>query len=325
MELTILRSILLGQLRPWLSRNQNNKFFTTNLTPQFLNPINGIDEYYNLLKDIYKSDRELFQDDSLTIYLKQPTLNIKQQISEPLIVLPQPTATNPIERFYYALIINEVTRVSNNILQAIIRDIKDIDRKYIVNSIKSNIVSFLSIIGDNQSVIKTQDQTSQNIMDVLQSNTVRLLLEIELLYPHYLSSIQSDKYQIFSEFLKTDIPKEEEYYIEKPLLKEISNLSTQVSKKIITQNLDIPDAFSFKFKGDTEKLKTVINQLTLKFDFIKAPTTEKHLFEVLTSKNLTSLSPQIYLDCETVVFKYFIESIKVYFNNSFLLKVYVFC
>jgi hypothetical protein len=315
MELTILRSILLGQLRPWLSRNQNNKFFTTNLTPQFLNPINGIDEYYNLLKDIYKSDRELFQDDSLTIYLKQPTLNIKQQISEPLIVLPQPTATNPIERFYYALIINEVTRVSNNILQAIIRDIKDIDRKYIVNSIKSNIVSFLSIIGDNQSVIKTQDPTSQNIMDVLQSNTVRLLLEIELLYPHYLSSIQSDKYQIFSEFLKTDIPKEEVYYIEKPLLKEISNLSTQVSKKIITQNLDIPDAFSFKFKGDTEKLKTVINQLTLKFDFIKAPTTEKHLFEVLTSKNLTNQSPQIYLDCETIVFKYFINAIKIYFNN----------
>ena len=315
MELTILRSILLGQLRPWLSRNQNNKFFTTNLTPQFLNPINGIDEYYNLLKDIYKSDRELFQDDSLTIYLKQPTLNIKQQISEPLIVLPQPTATNPIERFYYALIINEVTRVSNNILQAIIRDIKDIDRKYIVNSIKSNIVSFLSIIGDNQSVIKTQDQTSQNIMDVLQSNTVRLLLEIELLYPHYLSSIQSDKYQIFSEFLKTDIPKEEEYYIEKPLLKEISNLSTQVSKKIITQNLDIPDAFSFKFKGDTEKLKTVISQLVLKCDFIKAPTTENHLFEVFTSKNLTENSPNIYLNCQTVVFKYFIESIKVYFNN----------
>lgn len=315
MELTILRSILLGQLRPWLSRNQNNKFFTTNLTPQFLNPINGIDEYYNLLKDIYKSDRELFQDDSLTIYLKQPTLNIKQQISEPLIVLPQPTATNPIERFYYALIINEVTRVSNNILQAIIRDIKDIDRKYIVNSIKSNIVSFLSIIGDNQSFIKTQDPTSQNIMDVLQSNTVRLLLEIELLYPHYLSSIKSDKYQIFSEFLKTDIPKEEEYYIEKPLLKEISNLSTQVSKKIITQNLDIPDAISFGFNGDLTKFTYAIKQLDLKYEIIKGDTTIERFIEVFTSKNINVEASKIYLNINTNVFRYIIDQMKPNFKN----------
>jgi hypothetical protein len=127
--------------------------------------------------------------------------------------------------------------------------------------------------------------------------------------------ISSYSSSLGSVFLPREVPTEEEYYIEKPLLKEVSNLSTQVSKKIITQNLDIPDAFSFKFKGDTEKLKTVINQLTLKFDFIKAPTTEKHLFEILTSKNLTNQSPQIYLDCETVVFKYFINAIKIYFKN----------
>ena len=98
-------------------------------------------------------------------------------------------------------------------------------------------------------------------------------------------------------------------------MREISNLSTQVSKNIITQKLDIPDAFTFKFKGDENKLKSVINQLTLQFDFIKDPTTEKQLFEVLTSKNLTEDSPKIYLNCQTLVFKYFIESIKVYFKK----------
>jgi len=315
MELTILRSILLGQLRPWLAKNQNTKFFSNNLTPNFLNPKNGIDEYYILLKGIY-NDKELFKDDSLTIYLKQPTSKINQQIKEPLVTLqPQQTATNPIERFYFALIKNEVTRISNNVLQAILRDIKDIDRKYIINSIKSNIVSLLSIIGENQNIIKTQEETSKNIISVLQNNTIRLLLEIELLYPHYLSSIPSDKYQIFSEYLKIDVPDEEKYYKESSLLREISNLSTQVSKNIITQKLDIPDAFSFKFKGDAKILKTVINQLTLNFDLIKDPTTENDLYEVLTSKNLTSDSPIIYLNCETIVFKYFIEAIKIYFKN----------
>jgi len=315
MELTILRSILLGQLRPWLSKNQNTKFFSNNLTPQFLNPKRGIDEYYNLLKGIYNNDKELFKDDSLAIYLKQPASKIKQQIKEPLVLLPQLPPTNPIERFYYALIKNEVTRISNNVLQAIIKDIKDVDRKYIINSVKSNLVSFLSIIGDNQSIIVSQNKTSQNIMSVLQSNTIRLLLEIELLYPHYLSSIPSDKHQIYTEYLKTEVPTEDDYYKTIPLLNELSNLSTQVSNKIITQKLDIPDAFSFKFKGDVTKLKTTINQLTLKVDLIKDPTTEEQLFEVLTSKNLTEDSPLIYLDCETVVFKYFIDAIKIYFNN----------
>ena len=153
--------------------------------------------------------------------------------------------TNPIERFYYALIKNEVTRISNNVLQAILKRIKDVDRKYIINTIKTNIVSFLKLIGDNQEIIKSKDEVSKNIINVLQSHSVRLLLEIELLYPHYLSSLQSDKYQIFGEYLKTDIP-EDDFYSETGLIREISNLSTQVSKKIITKQLEIPNAFSFR-------------------------------------------------------------------------------
>ena len=315
MELTILRSILLGQLRPWLTKNQNTKFYTNNLTPQFLNPKNGIDEYYNLLKGIYSNDKELFEDDSLVIYLKQPTSKIKQQIKEPLVLLPQQTATNPIERFYYALIKNEVTRISNNVLQAILKDVKDIDRKYIINSIKSNIVSFLSIIGDNQNIIISQDKTSQNIISVLQSNTIRLLLEIELLYPHYLSSIRSDKYQIYTEYLKTEVPKEEDYYKINSLLNEISKLSTQVSKKIITRQLDIPDAINFGFNGDLTKFTYAINQLDLKFEIVKVNTTIERFIEVFTSNNIDVDGSKIYLNINTNMFRYIIDQMKPNFKN----------
>ena len=315
MELTILRSVLLGKLRPWLDANKNVTFYNQNLTPQFIQPQNSIDEYYTLLKDIYNKDKDLFIKDGLQIYLSQPSNNVKQNINIPLVTMNESLQpTNPIERFYYALIKNEVTRISNNVLQAILKRIKDVDRKYIINTIKTNIVSFLKLIGDNQEIIKSKDEVSKNIINVLQSHTVRLLLEIELLYPHYLSSLQSDKYQIFGEYLKTDIP-EDNFYSENSLIREISNLSTQVSKKIITKQLEIPNAFSFRFKGDETKLKFVINQLALYLDFIKEPTTEKHLLEVLTAKNLTENSPKIYLNCQTVVFKYFIDFIKVYFHN----------
>lgn len=315
MELTILRSILLGQLRPWLSKNQNTKFFSNNLTPQFLNPKKGIDEYYKLLKGIYNNDKELFEDDSLAIYLKQPTSKIKQQIKEPLVLLPQLPPINPIERFYYALIKNEVTRISNNVLQAILKDIKDVDRKYIINSVKSNLVSFLSIIGDNQSIIISQDKTSQNIMSVLQSNTIRLLLEIELLYPHYLSSIQSDKYQIYSEYLKTDIPEKEEYYETNSLLYDISKLSTQVSKKIITKQLNVPDAINFGFNGDLTKFTYAINQLDLKLEIVKINTTIERFIEVFTSNNIDVDGSKIYLNINTNMFRYIIDQMKPNFKN----------
>ena len=61
MELTIFKSIVYGELKPWASNAINDKFYRQNLSTNFIKPTLTINEYFKALKavsyihiDVYK-------------------------------------------------------------------------------------------------------------------------------------------------------------------------------------------------------------------------------------------------------------------------------
>ena len=106
MELKIFNSILYGQLRPWLDKNRNDRFYTNRMTPTFIKPGQSIDDYFSELKSIIGRDIELTKDDNLDIYFRQPKKHIEAEISQPLISFLNESlkSTSPTERFYFNLI-----------------------------------------------------------------------------------------------------------------------------------------------------------------------------------------------------------------------------
>ena len=63
MELTIFKSIIYGDLKPWASDAVNEKFYRQNLSPKFMKPTQTINEYYKALKAMHKGKSNLFKED----------------------------------------------------------------------------------------------------------------------------------------------------------------------------------------------------------------------------------------------------------------------
>lgn len=302
-----------GHLRPWLFQG-DEKFFRTHLTPTFANPSTSIDEYYKVLKSIFNNHRELFDDESLDVYLQKPHSNSEYQILQPIIELTLPPATNAKERFYYALIKNEATRTSNNVFQALSKKLQDYDRKYIVNVFKSNLVAVLSNFSSVVQSLEAPDATALAILNALKLHTVQLLKETELLYPQFLNSLPSDDAQIFMEFLKEEIP-EDEIFTKSGQESHIRNSLLQTIANVPLRNIVSSNAFSFGFKGDGEALKIVLLQLSNQLDLVKQPTTAEHLLTLLTTKDIKTCTTEIFIGCETTEFRYIIDLWKPYFKK----------
>lgn len=313
MELRIFKSIMYGHLRPWLFQG-DEKFFRTHLTPTFANPSTSIDEYYKVLKSIFNNNRELFDDESLDVYLRQPHSNSEYQILQPVVEVTLPPATNAKERFYYALIKNEATRTSNNVFQALSKKLQDYDRKYIVNVFKSNLVAVLSNFPSVVQSIESPDATTQAILNALKLHTVRLLKETELLYPQFLNSLPSDDAQIFMEYLKEEIPNEE-YLKESEQVRQIKHHLKEVYTGIKLKTLANPNAISFGYTGNKDNLKATLQKLELAIDLLKNETSSDYLYEVLTSNDIDLNGPKIFLGINTNEFRYIINQLKPKFKN----------
>lgn len=197
MELNLYRSILTGVLKPWSEKNQNMKFFSNNLTPSLISP-NSTENFRTELIKALGKNHEVFEEESINLYISQPAGNISYTISKPLVTVETPPPTNSKERFYFGIIENETTRISNNILQALLRKIEDYDRSYIINDSIITLRSFLQHIGEVNKALIDLDKSSKAILKVLTNNAIRLLHEIELCYPQFLKQISSDKILIFN-------------------------------------------------------------------------------------------------------------------------------
>jgi hypothetical protein len=310
MELTIFKSIIYGDLKPWASDAVNEKFYRQNLSPKFMKPTQTINEYYKALKAMHKGKSNLFKEDGLEIYLLQPDTDIQHDILHPLVEIQLAEPTSATQRFYHYLLLNEATRLSDRVFKCVNKDIGEIQKKEIVQNIVKSCKDLLLRIGTDQDSFKQTDLTAYVIPQLI-TNVIRFLKETEKLYPQFLSELPSNKNELYGELLQQPIPDIE---IDKttPEFETVNNILLGIDD----YKFEKDTRFSFGFNGDTTKLKSVLFLLNRDMELLNEDkSTVEELLSVLTSKDLKLGAPQIYLGCETLEFAYIVKKLELSFSN----------
>lgn len=310
MELTIFKSIIYGDLKPWASDAVNEKFYRQNLSAKFIKPTQTIDEYYKALKEIHKNKTNLFKEDGLEIYLLQADTDISHDILHPLVETQLVEPTTAKQRFYHYLLLNEATRLSDRVFKCINKDIGEIQKKEIVQNVVKSCKDLLLRIGTDQYSFTQTDLTAYVIPQLI-TNVIRFLKETEKLYPQFLSELPSNKNELYGELLQQPIPNIE---IDKTTseFETVNNILLGIDDHKFKKDTRL----SFGFIGDKDKLKSVLFLLNRDMELlIEDKTTVEELLSVLTSKDLKLGAPQIYLGCETTQFSYIVSKLGQHFRN----------
>ena len=310
MELTIFKSIIYGELKPWSTNAINDKFYRQNLSTNFIKPTPIINEYYKALKELHKDKPNLFKDDGLEIYLVQPDNDISHEILYPLVEVSLEQPTTATQRFYHFLLYNEATRLTDRVFKSINKEIDEIQKKEIIQNVVKSCKDLLLRIGTDQDSFPNTELTEYVIHQLI-TNLIRFLKETELLYPQYLRDLPSTKNELFGELLQQPIP---EISIEK------TTPEFQTVHNILLGNddykLEKSTRLSFGYKGNTAKLKSVLLSLNRIIELVNEDhTSVDNLVSVLTSRDLKIGAPQIHLGCETTQFSYIISKLEHYFSN----------
>ena len=310
MELTIFKNIIYGELKPWASNAINDKFYRQNLSASFMKPTHGINEYYKTLKELHKDKPNLFKDDGLEIYLVQPDNDISHEILYPLVEVSLKQPTTATQRFYHYLLYNEATRLTDRVFKSINKEINEIQKKEIIQSVVKSCKDLLLRIGTDQESFPKTELTSYVIPQLI-TNLIRFLKETEKLYPQFLSDLPSTKNELFGELLQQPIP-------EIDINKTTPEFQTAYNILLGIDNykFEKDTRFSFAFNGDKEKLKSALSALNRIVELLNEDkTTIDDLLSVLTSKNLKLGAPPIHLGCETTQFSYIISKFEQHFSN----------
>ena len=310
MELTIFKSIIYGDLKPWASDAVNEKFYRQNLSPKFIQPKQTINEYYRALKVIHKNKPNLFKEDGLEIYLLQADTEISHDILHPLVEIQLDEPTTATQRFYHYLLLNEATRLSDRVFKCVNKDIGEIQKKEIVQNVVKSCKDLLLRIGTDQDSFKQTDLTAYVIPQLI-TNVIRFLKETEKLYPQFLSELPSNKNELYGELLQQPIPDIE---IDKttPEFETANNILLGIDD----YKFEKDTRFSFGFNGDETKLKSTLSALNIHVELLNEDkTTVEQLVSVLTSKDLKIGAPQIHLNCETTQFSYIVSKMEQHFSN----------
>ena len=310
MELTIFKSIVYGELKPWASNAINEKFYRQNLPTNFIKPTPTINEYYKALKELHKDKPNLFKEDGLEIYMAQPNTEISHEILYPLVevTLAEPITTT--QKFYHFLLFNEATRLTNRVFACMNKDIAEIQKKEMIQNIVKSCKDLLFNIGTDQEDFPKTNLTNYVIPQLI-TNVIRFLKETEKLYPQYMAGIPSTKNELFGELLKQPIPETD---IEKttPEFQTAYNILLGIDN----YKFEKDTRFTFGFTGNKDNLKSVLFSLHKNIELLNEDKTSvENLLNVLTSKDLKLGAPQIYIGCQTNLFNHVWRKLKPKFNN----------
>lgn len=309
MDLIVYRNILYGVLKPWQQDDANEKFFRQNLNPDFVNPADP-STFYKALKELLPTYRELYDEDGLEVYETQPDTEVEYTIKKPMINIQLQEPFSATSKFYYYLLQNETTRISNRIYYCFNKDINETNKKELIQNVVKSCKDLLLRIGTDKNLYPT-DKLTDYVIDLLVKCIVRLLKEVELLYPAYTNQIKTEQYVIFSELLH-DHFESFETDTTTPTFQDAKNEMLQIDDF----KLEKSDKLSFGFNGNRESLKSVIIALNRHLYLLNDDkTSSDDLLSVLTSKDLKIGAPQIHLDCETTQFAYIVDKLKSHFHN----------
>lgn len=310
MELTIFKSIIYGELKPWASNAINEKYYRQNLSPSFIKPTNTINEYYKELKELHKDKQSLFGKDGLEIYLAQPDTDIHHEILHPLVEVSLDEPNSATQRFYHYLLYNEATRLTDRVFKCMNKEIGEIQKKEIIQNVVKSCKDLLFKISTDQKYFQKNDLTLYVVPQLI-TNIIRFLKETELLYPQYLYDVPSTKNELYGELLQRPIP---EIEIDKitPEFQTVKNILLGIDN----YKFEKDTRFSFGFNADPVKLKSVLVALNRNVELLNDDRTSvDELISVLTSKEIKLGASQIHIGCETTQFSYIISKLEQHFSN----------
>lgn len=219
----IYQSILFGNLRPWLDKNQSADFYTSKITLAFKSETGLTNQYFTAICQIFP---ELTGEDA--VHNTEEILQFEEisgnhtQITAPLIHYELPIPYNPKTEFYYYLIKNEGTRFINLINNAINGSQTGNIARSLVTEALDLLKYYLSECGVQYQYIDTDEnlpfpnnddsntliakEDSRYILNILQWTLVRLFLEIQELYPSLLDSKLLSEEDIYKIYIGKDQP-----------------------------------------------------------------------------------------------------------------------
>lgn len=311
MEVKVLDSIIHGALKPWKMDTPNSRRLTElvksaktvspkNNTDLFTQLTTLLSDYPDLLKIV---EAETARDNTT---LQQAHFRIE---------LPVPN--DAITRFYYLLIAADSLRIFNTVLQESANWSELVDIRYHVNKTLTNIRVLAKQTASElieQGFTTVPDEKSNHV-----HNTLYFL-------KHSLVALYFSVQESFKTNLK-QVTTIEDFYIldlQEPLSNMLRLIPVEQPGEPETDNIaeTSQDKIHFGFKDDVGKLKTVINQLCFKIEYLNEDVTEADdLIKVLTAKSILPGSFKIQIGCETKHFRYTIDKFQPYFNSLTLANI----
>lgn len=310
-RLTIFENIIFRSLRPWKQENLNERDYLTYLKVKgFTNQQLSIDEFKVAVETIFPKDKYT-QDKDFELYeLDQSPDTIN--IVSPLINIKLPKAENSKCRFYYYLITNEVTRLTNLLYRFYKGPSSTTDKTYIINNVLEQ-VKYLIRESTNELQQGDHNEDSKYILQALRLSLVRFLYELEHLFSDIIKTPSTTNDELHFDLLKEEVPDECVYNLTDTLISLVYGEPLNETKTNQTQQ---PSRVSFGFKGDKDKLLEVIKVLTHEIELLNIDlTTPKQLVDVLTSKNLSQDLPKIYFGVETKQVRYVFDKLMPFCSN----------
>ena len=221
-----------------------------------------------------------------------------------------PQYHNSITKYYSLLKSKEILRVFNVYFIQSLKWTNRIDIIYHTTVILRNLKSLTKQVNSELSQRGFEDFPDDQCDPI---HFTLFLLKLELINLYFsIQEVQKDNL-------------EEAITLEDFYLLELNDPISAIRKIYPTKDKDLIAAdkktkavhkINFGFKGKAVNLKTIITQLNLKVDLLnEAKTSTEDLISVLTSKNLIPGSAEIYLDCETAVFRDIYDQLKLLFTN----------
>jgi len=246
-SLSIYNSILFGELRPWLESNRNQEEFHQKLNPAFRWEKGTPEDFEKALNEALKDHPLLMDDDEVLIEIEENKIiisSVKDKIFEPLIDIDIPPFFTDKTEYYYYLIKNEGTRLINkiniaielcetaNLAKSAIND--TLDRiKYLLSETAKQIkqlgydddLPFDAIPDDETKALKKE---CDYILRVLQTTLIRLMLEIQELFPSQIVGSPLSEEEIYLKLIGSPSPTMN-------VAKKITKLNEFLVKKFIEQ------------------------------------------------------------------------------------------
>ena len=305
----MLNSIIFKELMPW------------NFVPGSLKVKNELIRKVNALEPVNNTEltaqvRQLITEyPALIKWLDKQPLKNETPITSHIHSSILPDYSDATSKYYALLISKEKLRLFNAFLNQSKNWTNKIDIIYHTTIALKNIKALAK---------HTVKEIKERGLEEIPSESSTLTHFVLHYLKQQLIELYFDIQEVNKDTLITTVSKEDFYLTELQLPKaSIIELVKSESKSEPVNNSRITQKkFCFGFSGDVKKLKIVITELTNELDLVdRDVTTPEELINVLTSKNIKPFSTKIKLGCETTVFRYILDRLKLHFTNLSFISI----